>query len=191
MPAVDDPFSIAASLPGQFATLKGVVKDLGVNNTQALTQALAAATAAAASAATAATAAYNAQVSPAVSGNSTSGFLLPTGSFGDVTSCTFTVPTGYTRALISASGSVAAVANGAGPGVLQARIVIAGNVGAYSATQTSAASQIPALSAFGAASLTGLTAGSAITVTIQGGASGTTTTSLTNASVTATALFLR
>ena len=57
MPAVDDPFSIAASLPGQMATLKGQVKDLSVNNTQALTQALAAATAAAGSAATASAAA--------------------------------------------------------------------------------------------------------------------------------------
>ena len=54
MPAVDDPFSIAASLPGQMATLKGQLKDLSVNNTQVLTQALAAATAAAASAAAAA-----------------------------------------------------------------------------------------------------------------------------------------
>jgi len=34
MPAVDDPFSIAASLPGQLATLKAQVKDLSVNRTQ-------------------------------------------------------------------------------------------------------------------------------------------------------------
>ena len=34
MPAIDDPFSIAASLPGQMATLKAQVKDLSVNRTQ-------------------------------------------------------------------------------------------------------------------------------------------------------------
>ena len=34
MPAVDDPFGIAASLPGQMATLRAQVKDLSVNRTQ-------------------------------------------------------------------------------------------------------------------------------------------------------------
>ena len=43
MPAIDDPTSIAASLPGQMAEMKRQMKDLSVNNTQALTQALAAA----------------------------------------------------------------------------------------------------------------------------------------------------
>ena len=33
MPAVDDPFGVAASLPGQMAELKRVVKDLSVNRT--------------------------------------------------------------------------------------------------------------------------------------------------------------
>jgi len=60
MPAVDDPFSIAASLPGQMATLKGVVKDASVNNTQVLSQSLAAATASAASASSASAAATTA-----------------------------------------------------------------------------------------------------------------------------------
>ena len=190
MPAVDDPFSIAASLPGQLAAMGRQLKDLSTNNTQALSLALAAATASAASASAAATAAYNAQVSPAVGGNSTSGFSLGT-SFGDVTSFSFTVPSGYTRALISASGSVSAAANTGGPGILESRIVIAGTPGAFGATQTSAASQVPPVPSFGAASLTGLTAGGTITVTIQAYASGPTSTFLTAASVSGTALFLR
>ena len=37
MPAVDDPFGIAASLPGQLAALKAVVKDLSVNKSGAAT----------------------------------------------------------------------------------------------------------------------------------------------------------
>ena len=34
MPAIDDPFSVAASLPGQMAEIRRVVKDLSVNRTQ-------------------------------------------------------------------------------------------------------------------------------------------------------------
>ena len=190
MPAVDDPFSIAASLPGQMATLKGQLKDLSVNNTQALTQALAAATTASNAANAAATAAYNAQVSPAVGANSTSGFSLGT-TFGDVVSFSFTVPSGYTRALISAAGSVSAVAYTGGSGILESRIVIAGAAGAFGASQTSAASQVSPVPSFSTASLTGLTAGGTVTVTIQAFASGPTTTTLSNAMIAGTALFLR
>ena len=64
MPAVDDPFGIAASLPGQLADVKRQMKDLSVNNTQALTQALAAASASAASARAAATALQASVVTP-------------------------------------------------------------------------------------------------------------------------------
>ena len=145
---------------------------------------------AASSANTAATAAYNAQVSPAVGANSTSGFSLGT-AFGDVVSFSFTVPTGYTRALISAAGSVSAPASTGGSGILESRIVIAGTAGAFGASQTSAASQVSPVPSFSAASLTGLTAGGAIAVTIQAYASGPTSTFLTAASVSGTALFLR
>ena len=189
MPAVDDPFSIAASLPGQMATMRGQLKDLSVSNTQALTLALTAASAAAASASAAATSAYNAQVSPAVGANSTSGFSLGT-AFGDVTSFSFTVPTGYTRALISAAGSVTAIAATGGSGILESRIVIAGTAGALGGTQAGSPNAIPVPS-FSTASLTGLTAGGTVTVTIQAFASGPTSTSLTNATVAGTALFLR
>ena len=34
MPAIDDPFSIAASLPGQLAEIRRTIKDLSVNRTQ-------------------------------------------------------------------------------------------------------------------------------------------------------------
>ena len=115
MPAVDDPFSIAASLPGQLATLKAQVKDLSVNNTQALTQALAAATAAAGSAATAsaaataaATAATNASVTAAVGHASVSGYALSTTPL-ELTRATITVPTGYTKALVFGTASATVV----------------------------------------------------------------------------------
>ena len=183
MPAVDDPFSVAASMPGQMKVLRDQIKDLASNNTQTASLALAAASAASA-------AAFNAQVVPAVGANSTQGFLL-TATFSDVVSFTFTVPTGYTRALISASGAVSAVANGAGSGVLQSRIVIAGTAGAFGASQTVSAPQVSPVPAFSTASLTGLTGGSTLTVTIQAGVSGTTTTGLTNATVAGSALFLR
>lgn len=126
---------------------------------------------------------------PQVGSASTSGFLLGS-SFGNVTSFNFTVPAGCTRVLVSAGGSVSAPANTAGSGVLETRIVIQGIAGPIGATQTSAASQVPAVPAFGAASLTGLTAGSTVSVVIQAFVSGTTITSLTNASVAGTALFL-
>ena len=115
MPAVDDPFSIAASLPGQMATLKGVVKDLSVNNTQALSQALAAATAAAASASTAsaaataaATAATNAMVTAAVGHNTASSYALTT-TPQELTRATITVPAGYTQALVFGTASATVV----------------------------------------------------------------------------------
>ena len=108
MPAVDDPFSIAASLPGQMATLKGQLKDLSVNNTQALTQALAAASASAASASLAATAATNATVIPAVGHSNSSGYAL-TNSAAEITRATITVPAGYTRALVFGTSSATVV----------------------------------------------------------------------------------
>ena len=101
MPAVDDPFSIAASLPGQMATLKGVVKDLGVNNTQALTQALAAATAAAASAADAAASAQASIVTPVTTVATSSATALPF-----TVTATMVVPAGATRCFYTATASV-------------------------------------------------------------------------------------
>ena len=105
MPAVDDPFSIAASLPGQMATLKGQLKDQSVTNTQALTQALAAATAASNAANAAATAAYNAAVTAAVGHGTASSFSLST-TPAELTRATITVPAGYTRALVFGTSSM-------------------------------------------------------------------------------------
>ena len=101
MPAVDDPFSIAASLPGQMAALKGQMKDLSVNNTQALTQALAAATAA--------TAALKASVVTPVTAVATS---AATGVPFNV-SATMLVPPGATRCFYIVTSSIYVTSSGA------------------------------------------------------------------------------
>ena len=108
MPAVDDPTSLAASLPGQMATMRGQLKDLSVSNTQALTLALTAASAAAASASAAATAAANATVIPAVGHSNTSGYALTT-TPAEITRATIPVPAGYTRALVFGTSSATVV----------------------------------------------------------------------------------
>jgi len=139
MPAVDDPFSIAASLPGQMATLKGQLKDLSVNNTQALTQALAAATAAAASAATAsaaasaaATAATNAMVTATVGHASASGYALSTTPL-ELTRATITVPAGYTQALVFGTASMTILnQNGTLADLIRGYVDINGSAGAVS-----------------------------------------------------------
>ena len=192
MPAVDDPFSIAASLPGQMATLKGQVKDLSVNNTQALTQALAAATAAAGSAATAsaaATAAANsalsAIVTPAV--NSATGTAVWGVGYAAFAAFNFTVPAGCSRAVVVASGGSATFSSASAGDDYRMRVVINGVAGGESRSiQTS----WNFVSAFSAANLTGLTAGATINVALQGhlttGPGGTAGTAI----ITGIALFL-
>ena len=108
MPAVDDPFSIAASLPGQMAEMKRQMKDLSVNNTQALTQALAAASASAASARAAATALQASVVTPvtavATSTSTSLSFTL---------TATMVVPPGATRCFYTATASCYGQSSGA------------------------------------------------------------------------------
>ena len=115
MPAVDDPFGVAASLPGQVAKVRQDLKDLAANNTQAASAAAASATSAAASATSAAaaanaaaTTAANASVTAAVGHNSASGYALTT-SAQELTRVTMTVPAGYTQALIFGTASMTVI----------------------------------------------------------------------------------
>ena len=132
MPAVDDPTSLAASLPGQMATMRGQLKDLSVSNTQALTLALTAASAAAASASAAATAAANATVIPAVGHGSASSYALTT-TPQELTRATITVPAGYTQALVFGTSSMTVLnQSGTGGDAIRGYIDINGVAGAVS-----------------------------------------------------------
>ena len=193
MPAVDDPFSIAASLPGQMATLKGQLKDLSVNNTQALTQALAAATAASNAANAAATAAYNAAIAPRVGSAGTNSYTLST-SYATYAAFNFTVPTGFTQVYINAGGSVTAFSNAAAGEIGYARILIngsAGTEGRAGFTATQGAASVPA---FAVLSIGGLGAGATILIEIQCrllNGPGSSVPPGASASVSGTALFFR
>jgi len=200
MPAVDDPFSIAASLPGQMATLKGQLKDLSVNNTQALTQALAAATSAAASASSAsaaasaaATAASNATIAPRVGSAGNNSYTLTT-SYATYASFNFTVPTGFTQVYINASGSMTALSQASGTEVAYARILINGVAGTEGRSIFPATTTDPAVPAFAAAGIGSLTAGATILIEIQGRLNtgpGLSASPFASVSVSATALFFR
>ena len=181
MPAVDDPFSIAASLPGQMAALKGQMKDLSVNNTQALTQALAAATAA--------TAALQANaVTPAVLSTSAGAYTTTT-TFGVISTLSFPVPAGYTRALITAQSVCNVNSSAPSSEIGYSKVAINGVDGMMTAGQWPTGTALGMLPANSAANLTGLSGGT-VTVTLSvrvqyGPALGG------FASLNATALFLR
>ena len=164
MPAVDDPFSIAASLPGQMATLKGQVKDLSVNNTQALTQALAAASAAAASAAAAATAANNATVIPAVGHGSASSYAL-NATPQELTRATITVPAGYTQALVFGTASMTILNQSpSSADFVRGYIDINGGAGAVSGGAVIGLAQAISVTVSYSRLITGLTGGSTLYV---------------------------
>jgi len=101
MPAVDDPFGIAASLPGQMAEIRRQIKDLASNNMQAASLALAAATAA--------TAALQANAVTPVTAVATS---AATGVPFNVTA-TMVVPAGATRCFYTATSSIYVTSGGA------------------------------------------------------------------------------
>ena len=188
MPAVDDPFSIAASLPGQMAEMKRQIKDLSVNNTQALTQALTAAASAAASASAAATAATNATVTPAVLSTSAGAYTTTT-TFGVISTLSFSVPAGFTRALITAQSVCNVNSSAATSEIGYSKVAINGVDGMVTSGQWPTATALGMLPANSAANLTGLVGGT-VTVTLSvrvqhGPASGG------FASLNATALFLR
>ena len=181
MPAVDDPFSIAASLPGQMAKFRSDLKDLASNNTQALSQALAAATAAA-------TAATNATVTPAVLSTSAGAYTTTT-TFGVISTLSFSVPAGFTRALITAQSVCNINSSAATSEIGYSKVAINGVDGMITSGQWPTATALGMLPANSAANLTGLSGGT-VTVTLSvrvqyGPASGG------FASLNATALFLR
>ena len=196
MPAVDDPLSLAASLPGQLADAKRQIKDLAANNTQAISQALAAATAASAAASAAsvaasaaATAANNARMTAAVGNSAAAGYTLTTG-YATLASFALTVPAGFTRALVSVS-VFAAGASGAGSADrIYVQAVTNGVTGPESITATAPSLPVGSASAFQTQNLSGLTGGATITISVQAHlAVGPGSPLFTNATASATAIF--
>lgn len=159
MPAVDDPFSISASLPGQLKTVRDQIKDLASNNTQA-------ASAAAATATAAANAAYNATISPQVGSAGNNSYVLTT-AFATYASFNFTVPSGFTQVYINAGGSVTAISQYTGGEVGYARILINGAAGTEGRALFTSAQSDPAIPAFAVLALSGLSAGATILVELQ------------------------
>lgn len=194
MPAIDDPFGIAASLPGQVAELKRQIKDLSVNNTRAASIAAAAAVAAAASASASATAAMNATISPQVGASGNNSYTLTT-SYVTYASFNFSVPPGFTQVYINAGGSITAISSFSGGEVGFARILINGSAGTEGrAAFNTTYNTFPAVPAFAVLALSGLTAGALILVEIQCKlltGPGPSVPAASSASVSGTALFFR
>ena len=173
MPAIDDPFGVAASLPGQVAKLRMDIKDLAANNTQAAslaassaTAAAASANAAAASATSAASAATAAQISPAVGNGSAAGFTL-TLSYATLVVFGIPVPSGYTRALVIASAFIGSISASTTGDRIYMQTVINSVAGPESTVVLSAASPVGCASAFETQSLSGLSAGGTISISVQ------------------------
>jgi len=182
MPAVDDPFSISASLPGQLKTVRDQIKDLASNNTQAASAAAAAATAAA-------TAAANAMINVAVGNASASNYLLTT-SYATIASFGLTVPSGYTRALVSVSAFATGLSAASSLDRVYVQAVSNGVAGPQGIAEMVPSLPIVGASAFQTQSLSGLTAGSTISVSVQARlGTGPGDTPFTNASVSAMAIF--
>ena len=174
MPAVDDPFSIAASLPGQMAELRRQIKDLGTNNTQA-------ASAAAASAAAAAASAKASIVTP-VTAVATSAL---TGTPFNVTA-TMTVPAGATRCFYTATASLYAQSTTAFQVTVHMVVPVSGSNGYIDAdAATLAGSDLSVAVGF----LTGLTPGATLNFTGLFGAGGSGTIAVADSRVQALAVF--
>lgn len=142
---------------------------LGINGTlNALQQQIsqvAAAAASAQAAATAAAAAAAGQVVPATGSSIAVNFLLGT-SDSIVTSTSFTVPSGYTRAVVTAMGSIVATSQSSGDRLF-AKCGINGNLGAEMGTVTTTATHWANLSCFASIVMSGLTPGGAFNVDIR------------------------
>ncbi|TFB96517.1 MULTISPECIES: hypothetical protein [unclassified Cryobacterium] len=109
------------------------------------------------------------QVSPSGASTSASGFGISSGT-GAVAGVTFTVPSGYTRALILGSGTVTAANTSGTSGYLYVKVVINGGSGPEAATivgdfnTAPYANTVMNISASHSATLTGLSGG---TFTVQ------------------------
>ena len=167
MPAVDDPFSIAASLPGQMAEMKRQIKDLASNNTQAATVAAAAA---AASVVT--------PVTPVTTSTATG---LPFSL-----AATMVVPAGATRCFYTCTASV----YGQSTGSFQVKFnVSAPSTGSTGYLAAGAAPFGGAGTSSATGSLTGLTPGSTLSFTAFIGSTFSGTISLLESRTQALAVF--
>lgn len=132
-------------------------------------------------------------VSPAVNSASSSNFTVST-SYTTYASFNFTVPTGFTRVLIVANGFVhQATASGSGE-KFWGQIVINGTGGPESTAIATTSMVSGAVAVGSAASLSGLTAGATLAVSIQGhfqiGGNSALWQPYNSAEVTAAAVFL-
>ena len=174
MPAVDDPFSIAASLPGQMAELKRQVKDLGANNTQA-------ATVAAAAVAAAAAALQASVVTPVTTVTTSTATGLPFSL-----TATMVVPAGTTRCFYTTTASV----YGQSTGAFQVKFnVSAPSTGSTGYLAAGAAPFGGAGTSSATGSLTALTPGSTLSFTASIGTTFSGTISLLESRVQALAVF--
>lgn len=141
----------------------------GINGTlNALQQQIgqvAAAAASAQAAANAAAAAAAGQVVPATGSSIATNFTLPT-SDTIVTAVAFTVPSGYTRAVVTAMGSIVAASSSSGDR-LYAKCGINGNVGSEMGTVTTTATPWANISCFASLVMSGLTPGGSFNVDIR------------------------
>lgn len=127
-------------------------------------------------------------VFPSVGSASASGFLTST-SWTTHASVGLTVPDGYTRALIYASGALNIGTNNGGGDRMFGRVVISGAAGPSS---KAVGNLVEALAAFSTASLTGLISGGNVQVDLQSSlAIGPGNTFETFANLTVQAMFLR
>ena len=174
MPAVDDPFSIAASMPGQMKVLRDQIKDLASNNTQAASLALKAVAAAAA--------ALQASVVTPVTAVATSAV---TATPFNVTA-TMTVPAGATRCFYTATASLYAQSTTAFQVTVHMVVPVSGSNGYIGAdAATLAGSDTSVAVGF----LTGLTPGATLNFTGLFGAGGSGTIAVADSRVQALAVF--
>ena len=167
MPAVDDPFGIAASLPGQIADLRRQIKDLSTNNTQAASIAAAVLKASV--------------VTPVTAVATSSSTAIPYGL-----TATMVVPAGATRCFYTATATVYAGSSGQFD---LTSYIVAPSSGSFgyigSGTAPFAASGISTAVGF----LTGLIPGSTLSFTASIGAGHTGTITLVDARMQALAVF--
>ena len=133
----------------------------------------------------------NAQVVPGIGSNSATGYTLST-SYATLTSFTLTAPSGYTRALVSVAVFASGTSNSTGPDRVYVQAITNGVVGTESIATTGPSLPMGSASAFQTQSLSGLTSGSTISVSVQARlAFGPGSSVFTNATASASALFLR
>jgi hypothetical protein len=193
-----DPGSIASQLPpgDDWATrkiqdLEREVKELGPSIAASFNSTIASLNVAIANAAAAAAN----QVSPATNAGSASSFVLSS-SFAALVSFNLTVPTGYTRALITVSGSVASLSTYASSDAVHAFTSVAGNNGAEAVSYFYGPNSGGSATCFQTISFSGLVGGAAVGVILYGrlttgpGPSGGLAT-LAVASLVAQAIFLK